>query len=253
MKRLEGKSAVVIGAGGGIGKVQAQKMATEGAKVLCVGDCYDDLELVVSDIRAGGAEATACVIKIGSETDYRRVAALSADKYGKIDILCNSHTMFDGFKPTLEQTAEGWREIFDVNVTSFFLACNAVLPNMILNGGGSIINISAIAALTGGAGGAAYCASRHAVVGYTKQLCVDYACKGVRANAIAAGSVMSPVLQSIFESDPGEMVTILDKIPAKYLAEMDDVAYLTILLASDESKWINGAIIPLDGGRQALG
>jgi NAD(P)-dependent dehydrogenase (short-subunit alcohol dehydrogenase family) len=107
--------------------------------------------------------------------------------------------MFDGFKPSLEQTEEGWREIFDVNVLSFFLSCNAVLPYMIKNGGGSIINISAVAALTGGAGGAAYCASRHAIAGYTKQLCVDYASRGVRANAIAAGSVMSPVLEAIFQ------------------------------------------------------
>jgi 3-oxoacyl-[acyl-carrier protein] reductase len=209
--------------------------------------------MTVSDIRACGGIADVYVIKIGCEADYIRMAASAAEEYGVIDILCNSHTMFDGFKASLDQTADGWREIFKVNVTSFFLACNSVLPYMIKNNGGSIINISAVAALTGGAGGAAYCASRHAIVGYTKQLCVDYACKGIRANAIAAGSVMSPVLQAIFEADPHERETILDKIPAKYLAEMDDIAYLTILLASDESKWINGAIIPLDGGRQALG
>jgi 3-oxoacyl-[acyl-carrier protein] reductase len=253
LKRLEGKSVIITDATAGIGETQAMIMASEGANIVCMGRDQSGINKIVSAICNKGGKAVGCLAKVEEAADCKRAAALAIEKFGRIDVLCNSFNIFDGFKKSLEQTEEGWNDIFRINVLGVFMMCNAVLPDMLSSGGGCLINLSAVAGLTGGAGGAAYTAARHAVVGYTKQLCVDYAEKGIRANAIAAGSVHSPILEKIFENDPSERVTIFEKIPSKTLGRAEDIAYLTVFLASDEARWINGAIICADGGRQALG
>ncbi|MCL1829392.1 MAG: glucose 1-dehydrogenase [Oscillospiraceae bacterium] len=253
MKRLEGKCAIITGATSGIGKAQAVIMAREGACVVCVGQNKQRMEEVVSIIRAEGGSAIECIASVEKAEDCKRAARLAIDTYGKIDCLSNTAGIFDGFKKSLEQTEEGWCRMFDVDVKGVFLMCNAVLPDMLSRGDGSIINIASIAGLTGGAGGAAYVAAKHAVVGYTKQLCVDYAAEGVRCNCIAAGSVSTPILDKILADDPREQTKVFETIPCKKLGTPADIANLTVFLASDDGKWMHGSVLSMDGGRQALG
>ena len=253
MGRLDGKVVIVTGATSGIGESQAVIMAREGAKIVCVGQNKENMERVVSKIQSEGNDAVACIASVQISADCQRAAALALEKYGKIDCLCNTAGIFDGFKKSLDQTEEGWNRMFDVDVKGIFLMCNAVLPDMLKNGEGSIINVASIAGLTGGPGGAAYVAAKHAVIGYTKQLCVDYAINGIRANAIAAGVVATRIIEKIVEDDPHEKVKMFETIPSKKIGMPEDISYLTVFLASDEAKWIHGAIISADGGRQALG
>ena len=253
MRRLEGKTVIVTGATSGIGESQAVIMAREGAKIVCVGQNEARMERVVGQIRAEGNEAIACIASVQKSADCRRAAALAIEKFGRIDCLCNTAGIFDGFKKSLEQTEEGWDRMFEVDVKGIFLMTNAVLPDMLKNRDGAIINVASIAGLTGGAGGAAYVSAKHAVVGYTKQLCVDYAAEGIRANAIAAGVVWTAILDKIVEDDPGEREKMLVTLPCKRVGRPEDIAYLSVFLASDEASWIHGAIISADGGRQALG
>jgi 3-oxoacyl-[acyl-carrier protein] reductase len=253
MRRLEGKVAIVTGATSGIGEAQAVIMAREGAKIVCVGQNKERMDKVVSRILAEGGEAVPCIASVQNSADCQKAAALAIEKFGKIDCLCNTAGIFDGFKKSLDQTEEGWLKMFDVDVKGVFLMTNAVLPNMLQNSDGSIINVASIAGLTGGAGGAAYVAAKHAVVGYTKQLCVDYAVNGIRSNAIAAGTVATPIVEKIVEDDPREKTKMFETIPSKTIGKPEDIAFLTVFLASDEAKWIHGAIISADGGRSALG
>ena len=253
MRRLEGKCAIITGATSGIGKVQAIIMAREGAGVVCVGQNKQRMEEVVAQIRSEGGNAVECIASVEKADDCARAARLTIDIYGKIDCLSNTAGIHDYFKKSLDQTEEVWCRMFDVDVKGVFLMCNAVLPDMLKRKKGSIINIASVAGLTGGAGGAAYTAAKHAVVGYTKQLCADYAVEGIRCNCIAAGAVSTPIVDKIFADDPREQTKVYETIPCKRLGTPEDIAYLTVFLASDESEWMHGSVISHDGGREALG
>ncbi len=253
MRRLDGKVVIVTGATSGIGESQAVIMAREGAKIVCVGQNKENMDRVVSQIRSEGNEAVACLASVQIAADCQRTAALALEEFGKIDCLCNTAGLFDGFVKSLDQTEEGWDSMFNVDVKGVFLMTNAVLPNMLQNKEGSIINCASIAGLTGGPGGAAYIAAKHAVVGYTKQLCVDYAAEGIRANALAVGVVGTRIVKKIVEDNPDEKFIMFQTMPCKRIGKPEDIAYLSVFLASDESTWIHGSIISIDGGRSALG
>jgi 3-oxoacyl-[acyl-carrier protein] reductase len=228
-------------------------LAAEGAGVVCIGRDAAKMDEVVGVIAAAGGRAIPCIGDITKAETGERAATLAIENFGKIDICCATAGAFDGFVPSHELSEEKWDFFMDTNVKGVFLLVNAVLPDMIKNGNGSIITMSSIAGLTGNSGGAVYTAGKHAVVGYTRQLCIDYAAKGIRANAICAGSVLSPILEGIFTANPAEREGVLNTIPAKRIGTTDDIGYLTVYLASDKAAWINGSIISADGGRSAFG
>jgi 3-oxoacyl-[acyl-carrier protein] reductase len=253
MGQLEGKVAVVTGATSGIGRGQAVMLAAEGARVVCVGRDPQKMESVVGDIRAAGGVAEPCIGDVSKDPDCKRAAATAIEKFGKIDVCCCTAGAFDSFTPSHKQTEETWDHLVNLNVKGVFLMTNAVLPDMLARKDGAIIIMASIAGLTGGSGGAAYTTTKHAIVGYTRQLCVDYAALGIRANAICAGSVLSPILEGIFTEFPHEREKVLEWIPAKKIGTTEDIGHLTVFLASDKAAWINGSIISADGGRSALG
>jgi len=253
MGELTGKSAVVSGATSGIGRAQASMLAAEGAGVVCVGRNPERMQETVDAINAAGGKAIPCIGDLTEADTSMKAAALATKHFGKIDILCATAGIFDSFTPSHEQTEENWDLILNTNVKGVFLLTNAVLPDMLKHGSGSIIIMSSIAGLTGNSGGAAYTTAKHAVTGYTKQLCMDYAAKGIRANAICAGSVLSPILEGIFTEFPEEREKVLENIPARRIGSTADIGYLTVYLASDKAAWINGSIISADGGRSAFG
>ncbi len=254
MGELKGKTAVISGATSGIGRAQAIMLADEGADVVCIGRNEERMKEVTDTIEKSGGKAIPCLGDISKADTAKRAAALAVEHFGKIDICCATAGVFDEFVPSHELSEEKWDFFMDSNVKSVFLLANAVLPNMIANKNGSLIIMSSIAGLTGNSGGAVYTSTKHALVGYTRQLCIDYAAKGIRANAICAGSVHTPILDQIFEEFPEERRdTVLDKIPCKRIGEPEDIGWLTVFLASDKSAWINGSIISADGGRNAYG
>jgi 3-oxoacyl-[acyl-carrier protein] reductase len=253
LKRLEGKVAIVTGATSGIGAAQAISMSREGAKIVCAGRNKERMDLVINRINETGGEAAGIIMDVSKASQCNKTAELAIEKFGKIDILCNTAGFFDGFKNTIEQTEEGWDAMYNVDVKGVFLMTKAALPYMLTNGGGAVINMSSIAGGTGTDGGVAYFSAKHAIIGYTKQLCNDFASQGIRANAIAPGIVSTPLLEEIFEKNPREREKVFVLLPCKRLGTPDDIANLTVFLASDEASWIHGETIVIDGGRNAMG
>lgn len=253
VKRLEGKVAIVTGATSGIGKAQATVMAQEGARVVCGGRNRERLDETLSAIRGNGGEASGITMDVTKNEDCIALAELALKTYGKIDILCNTAGVFDFFKNTLDQTPEGWDDMLSIDVKGMFMMTKACLPAMLDQHAGVIINISSVAGLNATDGGVAYVTAKHAVNGYTKQLCIDHAAQGIRANSLCVGMCTSPLLESIFENDPREREKVLGLIPCKFLGQPEDVAYLSVFLGTDEARWINGSIISIDGGQNSKG
>ena len=167
---------------------------------------------------------------------------------GQIDILLNAAGILDDYRPSLETSEALWDQILATNLKSVFLVTNALLPYFLQQKKGVIVNMASIAGLVAGGGGAAYTASKHAIIGYTKQLSYDYAKLGIRANAIAPGAIQTPMNAADFVGE-GEMATwIARETPAGRWAQPQEVAKLSLFLASDDADYIHGTVMTIDGG-----
>ncbi|MEE6741555.1 3-oxoacyl-ACP reductase, partial [Lacticaseibacillus paracasei] len=174
-------------------------------------------------------------------------AAAIAAQY-QPDIVCNTAGVLDGYQTVTDTALSAWQRILDVDLTSQFLMIKALLPGMLARGHGIFINMSSIAGLVGGGGGVAYTAAKHAVIGLTKQLDLDYAAQGIRANALAPGAINTPMNAADFAGDGKMAVWVARETPAKRWAKPEEVAQLSLFLASDAADYIHGTVIPIDGG-----
>lgn len=168
-------------------------------------------------------------------------------KAGQVDILLNTAGILDAYRPTLETSEELWDDIFNTNLKSIFLLTNEFLPTMLAQKRGTIINMASIAGLVAGGGGAAYTASKHAIIGYTKQLDLDYA-PVIRANCLAPGAIKTPMNQADFLGEALMAKEVAQETPAKRWAQPEEVAQATLFLASQAADYIHGVTLPLDGG-----
>lgn len=174
--------------------------------------------------------------------------AEQTDDYSQIDVLCNTAGLLDDYLP-LDQTSDDlWEKIINNNLQAVFNMTKACLPYLLKNESSRLINMASIAGLTAGGGGIAYTTAKHAIVGFTKQMAYDYANQGLVANAIAPGAIMTPMNQADFVGDSPMADEVMAQTPAKRWASPDEVAELTLFLASDASAYMQGNIIPLDGG-----
>jgi 3-oxoacyl-[acyl-carrier protein] reductase len=164
------------------------------------------------------------------------------------DILCNTAGVLDGYATAEQTDLETWQQILDVDLTSQFRMIKAVLPHMLAQRHGVFVNMASIAGLVGGGGGIAYTAAKHAVIGMTKQLDLDYAGVGIRANAIAPGAIDTPMNVADFAGDGHMAQWVAEQTPAKRWAKPEEVAALTLFLASSAADYIHGTVIPIDGG-----
>ena len=250
---LKGKVALITGAASGMGKQQALYLAAEGVKIIAVDMNQAGLNEVVDTIKEKGGEAISFMLDITKSADVADVVAQSIATFGKIDVLCNTAGIFDKYATIADISEDRWKLMFDVNVNGIYNMIHAVLPNMLENKKGTIINMCSDAGLTGGGGGTAYVATKHAVAGITKQVCLEFASQGIRSLAIAPGSVMTEMHKEVMANDPTWLPNRLAVIPAKRLGVAEDAAKLTVALCADELEYMNGVIVPIDGGRYANG
>ena len=239
---LKDKVAVITGGASGMGKAEALAFAAKGAKVVIADINYDGAIKVVNEIVDNGGSALALQVNMTNSTEINNMVQDILNEFGRIDILVNNAGIFDKYKTSLETSEEDWDFIFNINLKSAFLLTNLVLPGMISQGNGSIINISSVAGLVAGKGGAAYTASKHGLIGYTKHLASVYASQGIKVNAICPGTIVTPLTKDILENIP------VDNIPARRFGQQEEVAELAVFLASDQAKFMNGTAIPIDGG-----
>lgn len=232
---FENKKILITGAASGIGQAQAKAFLQKGAVVIGI------------DVNPSTISHENYSHKVGSVTDQSFIQE-TLGEISDVDILCNTAGVLDGFAPTLETDEVLWDRIFNINVKGMYRITNAVLPQMIARQKGIIINMASIAGMIAGGGGAAYTASKHAVIGYTKQLSYDYCKEGIRVNGIAPGAIDTPMNAADFEGD-GEMAkSVAAETPAGRWAKAEEVANVTLFLASEESDYMHATIIPIDGG-----
>lgn len=230
---FQGKRVLVTGASSGIGQAQVDAFLTAGAEVIGV------------DCQTNTLEHPCFMFYQCDITNKESIAML---KDINVDILCNTAGVLDDFLPTLEIDYEQFQRVMAVNVTGLYLVTNAVLPHMLEKKQGIIINMASIASLIPGGGGAAYTASKHAVYGYTKQLAYDYAHQGIRVNALAPGAVNTPMVAADFSGDGAIARSVAQQVPQKRYAKPEEIAEVTLFVASDAARYICGDIIPIDGG-----
>lgn len=249
MGRLTGKVAIVTGAMSGIGRATAQLLAKEGAKVVATGRKLDVLELLVNEIRAEGFEATAMTLDVASEADWQAVTERTVALYGPVNILANVAAKADENPfDTPEDISEAeWDLILDTNTKGIFWGAKYVIPIMKANGGGSIINVASISTILGSVSGFAYSASKGGVAAMTKDIAWHYGPHNIRCNSLHPGPTDTPMMRKPMEN-PEIKDGILKDIPLRRICDPIQQAYGILYLASDESDFVTGTSLVIDGG-----
>jgi NAD(P)-dependent dehydrogenase (short-subunit alcohol dehydrogenase family) len=249
--RLDGKVAVITGAGSGMGRAMARLFAAEGAKVVAAEWHPATLREVVDEVTAAGGQITGLEGDVSSQDDCERIIDTAVQTYGRLDVLCNNAGVMDVNQGVAELDNAMWERVLGINLDGPMYLSRKAVPIMAGQGSGSIVNTASVAGLGGGAAGAAYTVSKHGLIGLTRNTAFVYGPEGVRCNAIAAGAVETNIMQSVDaeKMDPkgsARFNTWYAAIPGQLQAL--DIANLALFLASDEAKMINGAIIPADAG-----
>ena len=246
--RLKDKVALISGGARGMGAVEARLFAREGAKVT-IGDVLEEGRATATEISSSGGEAIFVPLDVTREADWQRAVEATVARFGRLDILVNNAGIFQ--MAALEETsAEMWRRTMDVNATGVFLGTRAVIPEMRKGGGGSIVNISSIGGLAGGPKVSAYQASKGAVCIFTKATAIEYARDGIRANSVHPGPIETQMLSPVLE-DPDFFKEGFDVVPLGRVGTPEEIASGVLYLASDESSYVTGAELVIDGGMMA--
>lgn len=242
--RLQDKVAIITGAGSGMGEASAILFAREGAKVVATDINEEAVQAVVAKIVEAGGEAIAIKHNVASKDDWEKVMAATIETYSKLDILVNNAGIALA-KAFEEQTEDDWSRVYAINVNSVMFGMQQAIPHMVQNHGGSIVNISSIAALTGMSGAGAYTASKGAVRSITKAAAVDYGKKNIRVNSVHPGYIVTPMSAPSMAKYKDYF---LSQIALPNLGQAEEVANAILFLASDEASHITGIELPVDGG-----
>jgi 3-oxoacyl-[acyl-carrier protein] reductase len=246
--RLEGKVAVVTGAGSGIGRASAELFAAQGARVVVVDVNSESSREAAEAIGQAGGEAIAVATDVSDPGAVQAMADAAVERFGRVDVLMSNAGILDDFEPAAETSDEVWNRILGVNLNGMFFTARALIPQMLEHGGGAIINVASTAGLNGGNGGAAYTTSKHGVIGFTRQLCFDYARRGIRCNVICPGAVETGMTEEIFSSGDAEVMKAVESAPIGRWAQPEELAAAALFLASDDASFVNGAVYVVDGG-----
>ena len=248
--RLQDKVAVITGAGGGMGRVAAQMFAAEGARIVVAEYSEEAGRETARLVQEAGGQATFVKVDVSREADARAMIDHAVSTFGRVDVLYNNAgVMPEADHSVTDTSVEAWDQVMAVNVRGVFLGCKYAIPVMLAQGSGSIINISSFVALMGCSNPQdAYTASKGAVLALTKSLAVQFGPRGVRSNAICPGPVETPLLMDWLVKDEEAKRIRLARNPTGRFGKPEEIVYLAIYLASDESRWTNGASLVIDGG-----
>lgn len=244
--KLSGKVAFITGAGSGMGKATALEFARQGARVVAVD--IDKKSVDNTCLEIGAEKAFAINGDISVADSVTRMCDEAIAHFGRVDILVNNAGILDNYLSVTQTDEALWDKVLNVNLKSMFLTTRALIPQMVERGGGVIINVASIAALVAGGGGAAYTASKHGVVGLTRQIAFDYGQRGVRANAICPGAVETGMTKDIFAADDAAVMAAVRSVPAGRYGKAEEIAKLALYLASDDASFVHGAAFVIDGG-----
>lgn len=242
--RLKDKVALITGGARGIGKASALLFAREGAKVV-IAD-FDGLygQLLADEIRSAGLEGTFIQVDVTDRDSVARLAQQAIAIYGRVDILVNNAGITDDALMA-KMSYEQWDKVIAVNLTGVFNVTREILPYMLEQGSGNIINTSSVVGVYGNVGQTNYAATKFGVVGLTKTWAKELGSKGIRVNAVAPGFIATEMTAKVPEK---VLDAVRNKTPLRKLGEPEDIAYAYLYLASEESKYVNGVVLQVDGG-----
>ena len=244
--RLEGKAALISGGSRGQGATEAELFVKEGAKVVIADILEPEGNAVAAQIREGGGDASFIRLDVTSEDDWRDAVEFTLNTYGRLDILINNAAIYKR-TPIVQTELDEWNQIMDINSTGVFLGTKHAVPAMQKSGGGSIINISSTAGLVGSERGSAYGASKGSVRLFTKYTAIQHAGDGIRSNSIHPGPIDTEMIKENI-STPADRAESEARVPLGRIGTVMDVAYGALFLASDESSFMTGAELVIDGG-----
>jgi len=246
MGRLDGKVALITGAGSGMGRVASQRFAGEGARIVLVDANADAGAAAAAEL---GDQACFVPADVSNAADCEAMVARAVATFGGLHVLYNNAGVFPGDDGGVLDTPEStWNRVIDINLKGVWLGCKAAIPAMVESGGGSIINVASFVALVGAATAQiAYTSSKGGVLSMTREIAVEWARQGIRANALCPGPVDTPLLAELM-SDPARKARRIVHIPMGRLARPEEIVEAALFLASDESSYVTGSSLVVDGG-----
>jgi NAD(P)-dependent dehydrogenase (short-subunit alcohol dehydrogenase family) len=251
--RLQGRVALITGAGSGIGRAMCEAFAAEGATIFAADLDGDTAGHTVEIVRATGGTAMAYRADVSRSDDVQGMIQTCLDRFERISVLCNNAGI--GSTQTVVDTPEDlWERVFAVNARGIFLGCKYAIPPMIEAGGGVIVNTASVAGLVGLRNRAAYCASKGAVVALTRAIAIDHVRQNIRCNCLCPGTVDSPWVARLLDQAPdpaAERAALVARQPMGRLGTPEEVAKAAVYLASDDAAFITGTAFVIDGGLTA--
>ena len=239
--KLQDRVAIIFGGTSGLGEATAKAFANEGAKVVVTGRDEEDGNRIVKDIKDSNQDAIFVKADVTEKSDIQAVVDKALTTYGQIDILYNGAGIHDAYDNAVELEEDFYDKLMAINVKAPYLASKMVIPHFIKQGGGAIINVGSQATQMAGPGGSAYVTSKHAILGFSKQLAFDFGSQGIKVNTLSPGFIKTPMTEGIEDER-------LERIPAKRAGKPEEIAALAVFLASDDSNYMQGANVLMDGG-----
>lgn len=250
MRVFEGKAGIITGAGGGIGRATALAFARAGAGVVVADVNFEAAERVADDVAAAGGAAIPCQVDVSNPEDCEHMVAATEQRFGRLDFAFNNAGIVDAAAPpaTHLYPLDLWRRMIDIDLSGVFYGIRAELPAMLRNGGGCIVNTASIQAFISYPRTPAYTAAKHGVVGLTKVVCNEYGAQNIRCNAVAPGVARTPANAATLDA-PQWKDAIVASTPAGRVATPEEIAEAVVWLCSPAAAYVNGACLPVDGGR----
>ena len=245
--RLKDKVAIVTGGGSGIGRAAALAFAGEGAKVVVADISPERVEETAAEIVKQGGEAMGMKVDVRQAAEVEKLVSETVARFGKLDIMFNNAGIFDGNPLIHAFPEELWDAVMDTNAKGVFLGCKYAIPEMLKQSKGKIINTASVCAFGGRSAGPAYAASKHAILGITRQVAAWYGSMGINANCICPSIVMTKMTEELLQV-PEIVETSLKSTPLGRFSQPEEIAPLLVYLASDESDYVTGAAMAIDGG-----
>lgn len=248
MGRVEGKVAIVTGGASGIGRATAQMLAREGARVVVADLAEDGGQETVARIRTAGGEAEFVRTDVAYADQVQALVNRAVERFGGLHVLHNNAYWAPLNTPVVDTTEEQWQRTLDVTLKGIYLGCKYGIPAMVASGGGSIVNMGSTSALVGSPQFAAYAAAKGGVVSLTRSVAFDYGSQGIRCNVICPGLIETPATAPVL-ANPQRKEWLTQKILVGRVGQPDDIAAAVVYLASDESSFMTGQTLVIDGGR----